>query len=162
MKTRRTVRDFSSEPIPKEVIEQSLLTAGTAPNGANLQPWHFSVIESLEIKKKIRMAAEAEENAFYSGRAPKEWLNTLAPLGTDEKKPFLEAAPILIVVFQRNELPAINGKTQKTYYPKESTGIAVGLLITALHEVGLATLTHTPSPMNFLQNISDNYIGRVQ
>jgi len=153
IKTRRSVREFSTDPIPKTIIEQALLTAGTAPNGANLQPWHFAVVESPDIKKKIRIAAEEEENAFYSGRAPKEWLDTLSHLGTDENKPFLESAPALIVVFQRNEIPINDGGAQKTYYPKESTGIAVGLLITALHEVGLATLTHTPSPMNFLNQI---------
>tara|TARA_B100000586_G_C20096329_1_gene422657 strand:+ start:1133 stop:1801 length:669 start_codon:yes stop_codon:yes gene_type:complete len=150
---RRTVRDFSNEPVPKEIIENCLRAAGTAPSGANRQPWHFSVVSDLETKKKIREAAEEEEKKFYSGRAPDEWLEALEPLGTDENKPFLEVAPYLIVIFsEAYGLDAQNEKI-KNYYVSESVGIATGMLITALHNAGLATLTHTPSPMNFLRKI---------
>ena len=155
MRTRRTVRDFSPEPVPEGIIEQAILTAGTAPNGANLQPWHFAVVRSAEVKRRIRLAAEEEERAFYSGRAPQEWLEALAPLGTDAEKPFLETAPVLIAIFMKSKVASAGGKLQKTYYPKESVGIATGFLIAALHEVGLATLTHTPSPMQFLNPILD-------
>ena len=150
---RRTVRDFSNELVPKEIIENCLRAAGTAPSGANRQPWHFSVVSDLETKKKIREAAEAEEKKFYSGRAPDEWLEALAPLGTDENKPFLEIAPYLIVIF--SEAYGLDNKDEKikNYYVSESVGIATGMLITALHNAGLATLTHTPSPMNFLREI---------
>ena len=127
--------------------------AGTAPSGANRQPWHFSVVSDLETKKKIREAAEAEEKKFYSGRAPDEWLEALAPLGTDENKPFLEIAPYLIVIFSEAYGLDNKGEKIKNYYVSESVGIATGMLITALHNVGLATLTHTPSPMNFLREI---------
>jgi len=155
MKRRRTVREYSDKPIPEGVIEQCILTAGTAPNGANLQPWHFAVIQSPEVKKIVREAAEEEEREFYNGRAPKEWLDTLAHLGTDENKPFLEEAPALIAIFQKSKTIDEFGKETRTYYPKESVGIATGMLITALHNAGLATLTHTPSPMNFLNKILD-------
>ncbi len=153
IKERRTVRDFSDRPVPKEIVKNCLLAAGTAPNGANKQPWHFAVVTDPEIKKKIREAAEKEEEAFYSGRAPDEWLEALAPLGTDASKPFLETAPYLIVIFaQSHELTADNRKS-KNYYVQESVGIATGILITAIHHAGLVSLTHTPSPMGFLNKI---------
>lgn len=155
IKRRRTVRDFSQKPVPKEVIEQCLLAGGTAPNGANLQPWHFAVVESPEIKKQIRVAAEKEEQEFYNGKAPQEWIDALSHLGTDENKPFLEIAPYLIVVFSKAHEVREDGKIVKHYYSTESTGIATGMLITALHMSGLATLTHTPSPMKFLNQILD-------
>jgi len=150
---RRTVRDFSNEPVPREIIENCLRAAGTAPSGANRQPWHFSVVSNLETKKKIREAAEEEEKKFYSGRAPDEGLEALEPLGTDENKPFLEVAPYLIVIF--SEAYGLDAQSEKikNYYVSESVGIATGMLITALHNAGLATLTHTPSPMNFLRKI---------
>lgn len=150
---RRTVRDFSDRPVPRDVIETALRAANTAPSGANLQPWHFVVISGGATKKKIRDAAEAEEREFYDHRAPAEWLEALKPLGTDADKPFLETAPILIAIFLQKfgELP--DGRKVKHYYPVESTGIATGILITALHHAGLATLTHTPSPMKFLNGI---------
>ena len=153
IKRRRTVRDFSEKPVPKEIIENCLKAAGTAPSGANRQPWHFSVISDLETKKEIRQAAEKEEKKFYGGRAPEEWLEALAPLGTDESKPFLEIAPYLIVIF--SEVHGLNTEGEKinNYYVSESVGIATGILITALHNAGLVTLTHTPSPMNFLRRI---------
>ena len=150
---RRTVRDFDSRPVPRDVIESCLLAAGTAPSGANLQPWHFAVIENAEAKKRIRVAAEEEERAFYSGRAPKEWLEALAPLGTDADKPFLEKAPLLIAIFAQKSGTRPDGRTVKHYYVPESVGIATGFLILALHDAGLATLTHTPSPMGFLNEI---------
>lgn len=150
---RRTVRDFSDEPVPVEIIENCLKSAGTAPSGANMQPWHFVVVSDPEIKKKIRTAAEAEEKEFYSERAPEEWLDALAPLGTDETKPFLEKAPYLIAVFSKRFDLMPDGRKVKQYYAVESTGIACGLLINALHHAGLASLTHTPSPMNFLNEI---------
>ena len=150
---RRSVRDFSTRPIPEGVLEACLETAVTAPNGANLQPWHFTAIRSTEIKREIRLAAEEEEREFYESRAPQEWLNTLAPIGTDAQKPFLESAPALIAIFQKSEVTKSDGSTTRTYYPKESVGLATGFLITALHNAGLATLTHTPSPMKFLNSI---------
>ena len=152
---RRTVRDFSDRPVPRDIIETALKAANTAPSGANLQPWHFAVVSGPETKKRIREAAEAEEREFYEHRASEEWLAALAPLGTDDKKPFLETAPYLIAVFLQKygELP--DGRKVKHYYPAESTGLATGILITALHRAGLATLTHTPSPMNFLNEILD-------
>ena len=154
MKRRRTVRDFDSRPVPREVIEQALLAAGTAPSGANQQPWHFSVITSPAVKRRVREEAEIEERAFYhGGKASDEWLGALAPLGTDANKPFLETAPVLIAIFaQRYGLNA-DGQKVKHYYVPESVGIASGFLIAALHHAGLATLTHTPSPMNFLNQI---------
>jgi nitroreductase len=150
---RRTVREFSDRPVPRDIIETALKAANTAPSGANLQPWHFAVVSGPETKRKIREAAEVEEREFYEHRASEEWLAALAPLGTDDKKPFLETAPYLIAVFLQKygELP--DGRKVKHYYPSESTGLATGILITALHRAGLATLTHTPSPMKFLNEI---------
>jgi len=153
IKRRRTVRDFSDQPVPKEIIENCIKSAGTAPNGANLQPWHFVVISNPEIKKKIRIAAEEEEKEFYEKRAPKEWLEVLEPLGTDENKPFLETAPYLIAIFSKSYDLLPDGRQVKQYYSLESTGIATGILITAIHNAGLVSLTHTPSPMNFLNEI---------
>ncbi|KAB2847202.1 MAG: nitroreductase family protein [Melioribacteraceae bacterium] len=150
---RRTIREFSNREIPKEVIMNCLKAAGTAPSGANMQPWKFVVVENREIKKKIRIAAEEEEREFYNSKAPQEWLDALAPLGTDEHKPFLETAPYLIVIFESKYEPLPDGRKVKQYYTKESVGIATGILITALHHAGIATLTHTPSPMNFLNDI---------
>jgi iodotyrosine deiodinase len=152
MKRRRTVRDFSDRAVPKELIEQALLAAGTAPNGANLQPWHFVVVSNPDLKTKIRHAAEEEERAFYQERAPEDWLAALAPLGTDAHKPFLEDAPYLIAIFAQPH-GVKDGKNVKHYYVSESVGIATGILITALHQAGLTCLTHTPSPMKFLCEI---------
>jgi iodotyrosine deiodinase len=153
IRRRRTVRDFSARPVPREVIEDCLRAAGTAPNGANLQPWHFVVVSDAAIKRQIRLEAEKEEHEFYHHKAPPEWLEALAPLGTDEHKPFLEAAPYLIVIFAQTygELP--DGRRVKHYYVRESVGIATGILITAIHHAGLVSLTHTPSPMGFLNDI---------
>ncbi len=153
LKRRRTVRHFSDRPVPREVIEDCLRAAGTAPNGANMQPWHFVVVSDPEIKKKIRQGAEEEEREFYGGRAPAEWLEALAPLGTDEHKPFLETAPYLIVIFAQSFGLLPDGRKVKHYYAQESVGIATGILITAIHHAGLASLTHTPSPMGFLNEI---------
>lgn len=153
IRRRRTVREFSSRPIPMGVVEDCLRAAGTAPNGANHQPWHFAVVTNPDLKKKIRVAAEAEEKEFYHGRAPEEWLDALAPLGTDEHKPFLEEAPALIVIFCENYGVDSEGHKVKNYYVTESVGISTGFLIAALHNAGLATLTHTPSPMSFLREI---------
>jgi len=155
VKSRRTVREFKSTQIPDSIIEHCLLSAGTAPNGANLQPWHFCVIKSPEIKAKIKTAAEQHEHKFYNGGAPEEWIDTLKHLNTDESKPFLETAPALIAIFQKSTTEDHQGVERKCYYAKESIGIATGILITALHQCGLATLTHTPSPMNFLNKILD-------
>jgi len=153
VRRRRTVRHFSDRPVPREVVERCLLAAGTAPNGANRQPWKFVVVGDPEVKRKIREAAEEEERAFYSGRAPQEWLDALAHLGTDEHKPFLERAPWLVVIFAESYEETAEGKKLKNYYVTESVGIATGILITALHTAGLATLTHTPSPMKFLNQV---------
>jgi iodotyrosine deiodinase len=150
---RRTVREFSDRPVPRDIVETALKAAGTAPSGANLQPWHFVVVSNAETKKKIREAAEAEEREFYEHRASPEWLAALAPLGTDSSKPFLETAPYLIAVFLQKYGRLEDGRKVKHYYPTESTGLATGILITALHQAGLATLTHTPSPMKFLNEI---------
>jgi len=150
---RRTVREFSDRPVPIDIIETAIKTAGTAPSGANLQPWHFVVVSGAKTKKKIREAAEAEEREFYEHRASPEWLSALEPLGTDSDKPFLETAPYLIAVFLQKFGYLEDGRKVKHYYPVESTGLATGMLITALHEAGLATLTHTPSPMKFLNEI---------
>lgn len=150
---RRTVRDFSDAPVPRAAIEWALKAAGTAPSGANLQPWHFAVVQSAEAKRRIRVAAEEEERAFYNGRAPQEWLDALAPLGTDASKPFLETAPCLIAIFAQKYGVLPDGRRVTHYYVPESVGIATGLLIAALHTAGLATLTHTPSPMGFLNEI---------
>lgn len=155
IRRRRTVRDFSNRPVPREVIENCLLAAGTAPNGANLQPWQFAVVQDPAIKSKIRVAAEKEETAFYQGKAPKAWLDALAPLGTDANKPFLEIAPYLIVIFSKAHEVKPDGSRVKNYYANESVGIATGFLIAALHDAGLATLTHTPSPMKFLNEVLD-------
>ncbi len=152
MNTRRTIREYSDRPVPFELIEKAITTAGTAPSGANLQPWRFVVVRDAEIKKKIREAAEKEEYESYHGRMSEKWLRRLAPLGTNEDKPFLDIAPYLIVVFRINSFVE-DGETEPTYYSQESVGIAVGLLLAALHNMGLATLTHTPSPMKFLQEI---------
>jgi iodotyrosine deiodinase len=157
MQQRRTVRDFSAEPIPEGLVDLAIATAGSAPSGANRQPWHFVVVTDPSVKKRIREAAEAEERAFYEQRAPDEWLEALAPLGTDANKPFLETAPALIVVFREDVTVRAepDGTTEqlKNYYVSESVGIAVGMLLAALHVGGLATLTHTPSPMGFLSEI---------
>ena len=153
MKTRRTIRDFSSEDVPQQVIDNCLRTAGTAPSGANQQPWHFVVIRDSSIKSQIRIAAEEEERNFYEGRAGDTWLEALQPLGTNADKPFLEKAPVLIAIFEQKYVIDEKGNKTKHYYAKESVGIATGLLISALHNVGLVALTHTPSPMNFLTQI---------
>jgi nitroreductase len=153
MKNRRSVRDFSDRPVPVEVIKNAISVAGTSPSGANQQPWHFAVVSDPETKREIRVAAEVEERAFYQDRAPDEWLRALQPIGTDENKPFLEIAPYLIVIFLKKTTVDENGVPHKNYYPTESVGIATGILITALHLSGLATLTHTPSPMKFLNKI---------
>ncbi len=150
---RRTVRHFSDRPVPRAIIEHCLLAAGTAPNGANLQPWHFVVVSDRAIKRRIREAAEAEERVFYAERAPQEWLDALAPLGTDPEKPFLETAPYLIAIFAQSYGLLPDGRRVKHYYVTESVGIATGILITALHHSGLVSLTHTPSPMGFLSQI---------
>jgi iodotyrosine deiodinase len=149
MAIRRTVREFSDKPVPKSVIEKLILTASTAPSGAHKQPWTFCAISDGEIKKQIRIAAEKEEYESYKGRMPEQWLKDLAPLGTDWEKPFLEIAPWLIVLFAQST--GVN--KEKHYYVQESVGIAAGFLIAAIHKAGLATLTHTPSPMNFLKSI---------
>ena len=152
IKKRRSVRDFKKDVIDFEIIQNAILAAGTAPNGANLQPWHFVVIKNKSIKKKIRKAAEIEEKEFYEKKAPKEWLEALKPLGTDKNKSFLEEAPYLIAVFEKKH-SIKNKKKVKNYYVKESVGIATGILISCLHFSGLSMLTHTPSPMNFLNTI---------
>ena len=153
IKTRRTIRDFSSKDIPEEILENAIQAAGRAPSGANQQPWHFVIVGNKKIKESIRKAAEKEEQTFYTKRAPKEWLNALKHIGTDANKPHLEKAPYLIIVFA--ERYSINKKSEKikNYYVSESVGIATGFLITALHFAGLVTLTHTPSPMKFLNKI---------
>ena len=153
MARRRTVREFSDRSVPRDIIETALKAAGTAPSGANLQPWHFVVVSNAETKMKIREAAEAEEREFYEHRASPEWLAALEPLGTDSNKSFLETAPYLIAVFLQKYGRLEDGRKVKHYYPTESTGLATGMLITALHQAGLATLTHTPSPMKFLNEI---------
>ena len=153
MSKRRSVRNFSDKPVPASVLEDAILAAGTAPSGANMQPWHFVVVQDQEIKQKIREAAEIEERELYENRASEEWLDALAPLGTDANKPFLETAPALIAIFLKKVTIDDNGDKHKNYYTSESVGIATGVLITALHNAGLATLTHTPSPMKFLSQI---------
>lgn len=153
MGRRRTVRHFSDRPVPTEVIEDCLRAAATAPNGANRQPWHFVVITDPAVKSRIREGAEKEEREFYEHRAPQDWLDALAPLGTDEHKPFLEAAPCLIAIFAESYALGPEGEKLKNYYVSESVGIATGLLIAAIHHAGLASLTHTPSPMGFLNEI---------
>ena len=151
--TRRTCRMFAETPVPRAVIEAAILAAGSAPSGANHQPWHFAVIESADLKHRIRIEAEKEEAAFYAGKAGQEWLEALAPLGTDSDKGFLELAPYLIVVFGQRRGGIAPGDDRKNYYVTESVGIACGFLLAALHQAGLATLTHTPSPMGFLRYI---------
>jgi nitroreductase len=153
MRTRRTVRQFDRRTVPRDVIEDCLRAAGSAPSGANLQPWHFVVVSDPEIKRRIRVEAEREEHAFYHHKAPQEWLDALAPLGTDEHKPFLEDAPVLIAIFAESYGVLPDGRKVKHYYTQESVGIATGILITAVHHAGLASLTHTPSPMGFLNEI---------
>ena len=155
LNSRRTIRDFADDPVPREVIENCIRTAGTAPSGANMQPWHYVLISDPRIKKKIRISAEKEEKEFYAKRAPKEWLEVLAPLGTDDNKPYLETAPYLIAIFMQRYGKLPNGRKVKHYYGLESVGIATGLLITSIHNVGLSSLTHTPSPMRFLNEILD-------
>jgi len=150
---RRTVREFSDRPVPRRIIEDCLRAAGTAPSGANLQPWHFVVVSDPELKRRIREGAEGEELKFYTERAPQEWLDALAPLGTNENKPFLETAPYLIAIFAQGHGVRPDGSRIKHYYATESVGIATGILITAIHNAGLVSLTHTPSPMKFLNEI---------
>lgn len=153
LKRRRTVREFSGRDVPREIIEDAIGAAGTAPSGANHQPWHFSVIGKGEVRSRLREAAEAEERAFYNEKASAEWLEALAPLGTDDHKPYLEIAPWLIAVFAQRRGGVTAGETKKNYYVSESVGIACGFLLAALHRAGLATLTHTPNPMGFLSEI---------
>ncbi len=153
MLRRRTVRQFSGRPVPRELIDECLRVAGSAPSGANLQPWHFVVVSDPDMKHRIREAAEREERTFYHSRAPKEWLEALAPLGTDENKPYLETAPYLIAVFAQIFGVTRGGQKVKNYYVMESVGIATGMLVAAVHMAGLASLTHTPSPMGFLNSI---------
>ena len=153
IKKRRTVRDYSDKPVAQEVIENAIKAAGTAPSGANMQPWHFVAVNNPDIKSKIRQEAEEEERAFYDHRASDEWLDALEPLATDEHKPFLEIAPWLIVIFLKKFSEDNQGNRLKNYYTTESVGIATGFLINALHDAGLVTLTHTPSPMKFLNQI---------
>ena len=150
---RRSVRDFSSQNVPIEVVKNCIKTAASAPSGANKQPWHFSLVRDKKIKKEIRVAAESEEKQFYEHRASKEWLEDLNQFGTDWKKPFLETAPFLIIIFSQVFEKNADGENRKNYYVNESVGIAAGFLLAALHNAGLATLTHTPSPMNFLAKI---------
>lgn len=153
MATRRSCRMFSNAPVPREVIEEAILAAGSAPSGANHQPWHFAIVSSPELKHRIRVEAEKEEAAFYAGKAGREWLEALAPLGTDEDKSYLDAAPWHVVVFGQRRGGIEPGEKKTNYYVAESVGIACGLLLAALHKAGLATLTHTPSPMGFLRDL---------
>jgi len=153
LRRRRTVRDFAPTPVPREIIEACLLGAVSSPSGANRQPWHFVAVGDLELKRRIREAAEEEERSFYGGRAPDDWLQALAPFGTDAHKPFLEVAPWIIVIFAETVGVGEEGSPRKNYYVTESVGIATGMLIASLHHAGLATLTHTPSPMRFLNGI---------
>jgi iodotyrosine deiodinase len=153
MRSRRTVRRFSEAPVDRAIIESAIRTAGRAPSGANRQPWTFVAVSDPAVKRRIREAAEAEERAFYGGRAPQDWLDALQPFGTDANKPFLETAPWLIAVFAQAHGVREDGGTEKHYYVKESVGLATGFLLAALHHAGLATLTHTPSPMSFLREV---------
>jgi len=153
MATRRTIREFDTKPVPQAVIESCVLAAGTAPSGANQQPWHFVAVSDPDLKKQIRAAAEEEERKFYAGGASQEWLDALAPIGTDADKPHLEDAPWLIVVFAQRHGVNSDGERVKHYYVPESVGISTGMLLTALHLSGLATLTHTPNPMGFLRQL---------
>lgn len=153
MRRRRTVRHFSDRPVPAALVADCIRTAATAPSGANQQPWFFAAVSDPKVKRRIREAAEAEEKTFYGGRAPQDWLDALAPLGTDWEKPFLETAPWLIVVFEQAYGIGPDGARIKHYYAPDSVGIATGMLIAALHNAGLATLTHTPAPMRFLSEV---------
>ena len=153
IRTRRTCRQIGDAPVPRAIIEAAILAAGTAPNGANHQPWHFAVIGSADMKRQIRIAAEQEEHDFYSGKASEEWIDALAPLGTDADKPYLEAAPWLIAIFGQRKGGLNPGEQRQNYYVTESVGIATGFLLAALHAAGLATLTHTPNPMRFLNTL---------
>ena len=153
IRTRHTVREFADRPVPRDLVETCLRAAGTAPSGANHQPWHFSVIGSPDLKRRIRLAAEDEERAFYAGKAGEEWLAALGPLGTDPDKPFLERAPWLVAIFGERRSRGPDGVLRKNYYVPESVSIATGFLVAALHHAGLATLTHTPAPMAFLNEI---------
>jgi iodotyrosine deiodinase len=153
IRRRRSIRDFSERPVAREVIEACLLAAGSAPSGANMQPWHFAVIADPAARRRLRVAAEAEERAFYQGRATPDWLDALAPLGTDADKPHLEHAPVVIAVFAQRHGTGSDGGRVRHYYVPESVGIATGFLLVALHRAGLATLVHTPSPMGFLNEI---------
>jgi iodotyrosine deiodinase len=155
IRRRHTVREFSPRPVPRDIIDACLRAAGTAPNGANHQPWHFAVVGDGEVKRRIRIEAEKEEAEFYAGRAGEEWLQALKPLGTDASKPFLEIAPWLICIFGARKSRSADGVLRKNYYVPESVAIATGILLTALHYSGLVTLTHTPSPMRFLNGICD-------
>jgi iodotyrosine deiodinase len=155
IRTRRSCRSFADTQVPRAIIEQALLAAGTAPSGANHQPWHFAVIGSAEKKRALRLAAEAEERRFYEGRASEEWLEALAPLGTNTEKPYLETAPWLIAIFAQRRGGLYKEDDKQNYYITESVGIATGFLIAALHDAGLATLTHTPNPMTFLNRLCD-------
>lgn len=153
IRTRHSIRDFATDPVPREVLETCIRAAGTAPSGANHQPWHFALVGDPEIKRQIREAAEEEERAFYAGKAGAEWLDALAPIGTDADKPHLTDAPWLICIFAQKRGGVEAGEDRKNYYVTESVGLATGMLITALHMAGLATLTHTPNPMKFLNQI---------
>ncbi len=153
VRRRRTVREFAERPVPRDIIEDCLRAAGTAPSGANRQPWHFVVVSDPAVKRQIREAAEAEEREFYTQRAPPEWLEALAQLGTDANKPFLETAPYLIAVFAQRYVVAPRGRKLHNYYVMESVGLATGFLIAAIHQAGLVSVTHTPSPMKFLNDI---------
>jgi nitroreductase len=153
MSRRRTIRDFADDSVPRPIIEDCIAAAGTAPSGANMQPWRFVAVSDAGLKRRIRLAAEEEERHFYAHRASRQWLDALAPLGTDASKPFLETAPWLIAIFEERWGLAPDGARRKHYYPTESVGIATGILLAALHQAGLATLTHTPSPMKFLNEI---------
>lgn len=153
LRTRRTCRYFSDTPVPRAVIEAAIEAAGTAPSGANHQPWHFAVIGTAALKAQIRTAAEEEERAFYTGKASPEWLEALAPLGTDSDKSYLEVAPWLIVVFGQRRGGIEPGEDRQNYYVNESVGIATGFLLAALHAANIATLTHTPNPMRFLNRV---------
>ena len=161
MVRRRTVREFDSRPVPERVIEAALRTAASAPSGANLQPWRFVVVRDEQVRARLREAAEAEEREFYGGKAPAEWLAALEPLGTDTNKPFLVEAPVLIAIFMQRYIVGADGKRVRNYYHSESVGIAAGFLIAALHHAGLATLTHTPSPMGFLNELLDRPANEV-
>ena len=153
------MRDYSDRPVDRAIVEQAILAAGSAPSGANHQPWHFVVLTDAERRKALREAAEAEERAFYAGKASEEWLEALAPLGTDADKPFLETAPVLIAVFAQKRGGERAGQDKKNYYINESVGIACGFLLAALHEAGLVTLTHTPNPMRFLNEVCERPVS---